>query len=69
MQESCLEYNCKNGRKSLAGGVREYASRFLKYNNSSNSYYSAAPSTPDNMSDPEILEISLVDQLTEVRIS
>ncbi|KAL1190588.1 Chromatin modification-related protein EAF1 A [Cardamine amara subsp. amara] len=64
-KESCQESNCEKGRKCLAGGVREYASRFLKYNNSSYPYHSAAPSTPDNMSEPEILDISLVDQLTE----
>lgn len=66
MQETCQKNSCGNGRKCLAAGVREYASRFLKYNNSSIPYHSAAPSTPYNMCDPEIMDISMVDQLTEV---
>ncbi|KAG2306955.1 hypothetical protein Bca52824_026703 [Brassica carinata] len=64
-KETCQESNCENGRKCLAVGVREYASRFLKYNNSSIPDHSAAPSTPDYMCDPEILDASLVDQLSE----
>jgi hypothetical protein len=66
VKETCQESNCLNGIRCLAAGVKEYASRFLKYNNSSISYHSAALSTPDNMCDPEILDISMVDQLTEV---
>lgn len=66
MQDTCQESNCVNGRICLAAGVKEYASRFLKYNDSSIPYNSAAPSTPDNMCDPEISDISMVDQLTEV---
>ncbi|XP_020886117.1 chromatin modification-related protein EAF1 B isoform X4 [Arabidopsis lyrata subsp. lyrata] len=68
VKETCQESNCVNGRVCLAGGVKEYASRFLKYNNSSISYHSAAPSTPDNMCNPEILDISMVDQLTEASL-
>ncbi|XP_018491661.1 chromatin modification-related protein EAF1 B isoform X2 [Raphanus sativus] len=64
-KETCQESNCENGRKCLAVGVREYASRFLKYNNSSIPDHSAAPLTPDYMCDPEILDASLVDQLSE----
>ncbi|CAA7045810.1 unnamed protein product [Microthlaspi erraticum] len=63
--ETCQESNCENGRKCLAAGVKEYASRFLKYNNSSIPYHSAVPSTPENLCDPEILDVSMVDQLTE----
>ena len=66
MQETCQESNCESGRKCLAVGVREYARRFLKYNNSSIPGRSAAPSTPDYMCDPEILDTALVDQLSEV---
>lgn len=68
VKETCQESNCLNGIRCLAAGVKEYASRFLKYNNSSISYHSAAPSTPDNMCDPEILDISMVDQLTEASL-
>ncbi|KAJ0248926.1 Chromatin modification-related protein EAF1 B [Hirschfeldia incana] len=64
-KETCQESDCDSGSKSFATGVRGYASRLLKYNNSSVPYHPAAPSTPDNMSDPEILDVSLVDQLTE----
>ncbi|KAF8113187.1 hypothetical protein N665_0054s0005 [Sinapis alba] len=64
-KETCQESNCENGRKCLAVGLREYASRFLKYNNSSIPDHSAAPSTPDYMCDPEILDASLVEQLSE----
>ncbi|KAG2297955.1 hypothetical protein Bca52824_034427 [Brassica carinata] len=65
VKETFQESNCDSGRKCFAAGVREYASRFLKFNNSSVPYHSAAPSTPDYMCDPEILDVSLVDQLTE----
>ncbi|XP_019092296.1 PREDICTED: chromatin modification-related protein EAF1 B-like [Camelina sativa] len=68
VKETCQESNYVNGRICLAAGVKEYASRFLKYNNSSIPYHSAAPSTPDNMCDPEILDISMVDQLTEASL-
>ncbi|KAJ0234637.1 Chromatin modification-related protein EAF1 B [Hirschfeldia incana] len=64
-KETCQESNCENGRKCLAVGVREYASRFLKYNNSSIPDHSAAPSTPDYMCDPEILDASVAYQLPE----
>ncbi|CAN6906881.1 unnamed protein product [Brassica oleracea var. botrytis] len=64
-KETCQESNCESGRKCLAVGVREYARRFLKYNNSSIPGRSAAPSTPDYMCDPEILDTALVDQLSE----
>ncbi|CAN7012010.1 hypothetical protein IGI04_012289 [Brassica rapa subsp. trilocularis] len=64
-KETCQESNCDTGRKSFAPGVREYACRFLKYNNSSVPYHSAASSTPDYMCDSELLDVSLVDQLTE----
>ncbi|XP_024009658.1 chromatin modification-related protein EAF1 B isoform X2 [Eutrema salsugineum] len=64
-KETCQESNRENGRKYLAVGVREYASRFLKYNNSSIPYHSAAPSMPNYICDPEILDVSLVDQFTE----
>ncbi|XP_048607050.1 chromatin modification-related protein EAF1 A isoform X1 [Brassica napus] len=65
-KETSQESNCDSGRKCFAAGVREYASRFLKYNNSSVPYHSAAPSTPDHVCDPEILDVSLADhQLTE----
>ncbi|CDY52088.1 BnaCnng21890D [Brassica napus] len=64
-KETCQESNCESGRKCLAVGVREYARRFLKYNNSSIPGHSAAPSTPDYMCDPEILDTALVDQLSE----
>ncbi|XP_023642577.1 chromatin modification-related protein EAF1 A isoform X1 [Capsella rubella] len=68
VKDTCQESNYVNGRISLAAGVKEYASRFLKYNNSSTHYHSAAQSTPDNMCDPEILDISMVDQLTEASL-
>ncbi|KAF8119046.1 hypothetical protein N665_0001s0102 [Sinapis alba] len=65
-KETCQESNCDSGRKCFVAGVREYASRFLKYTNSSVPYHSAAPSTPDYMCDPDILDVSLVDhQLAE----
>ena len=66
MQETFQESNCVSGRKCVTVGVREYACRFLKYNNSSIPDHSAAPSTPDYMCDPEILDTALVDQLSEV---
>ncbi|KAG2266155.1 hypothetical protein Bca52824_073234 [Brassica carinata] len=64
-KETFQESNCVSGRKCLTVGVREYACRFLKYNNSSIPDHSAAPSTPDYMCDPEILDTALVDQLSE----
>ncbi|CAN8268555.1 unnamed protein product [Cochlearia groenlandica] len=64
-KETCQESNCENDGKCLAAGVREYASRFLKYNNSSVPYHSDAPSTVDNMCNSDIFDVSLVDQLTE----
>ncbi|CAH2052616.1 unnamed protein product [Thlaspi arvense] len=64
-KETFQESNCENGRKCLAAGVREYASSFLKYNSSSVPYHSAAPSVPKYTCDSEILDVSLVDQLTE----
>ncbi|XP_023642579.1 chromatin modification-related protein EAF1 A isoform X2 [Capsella rubella] len=68
VKDTCQESNCVNGRICLAAGVKEYASRFLKYNNSSIPYHSAAPLTPDNMCDPEILDILMLDQLTEASL-
>ncbi|CAN8268564.1 unnamed protein product [Cochlearia groenlandica] len=65
MQENFQESNCENGGKCLAAGVREYASRFLKYNNSSVPYHSDAPATVGYMCHSDIFDVSLVDQLTE----
>ncbi|XP_019059011.1 PREDICTED: chromatin modification-related protein EAF1 B-like isoform X2 [Tarenaya hassleriana] len=65
-KETSKEFGCENSGKCSTLGVEEYARRFLKYSNSSPSHLqAAAPSTPDNLCDPGILETSWDDQLTE----
>lgn len=67
MQETRKELKYDNGKKCSASGVTEYARRFLKFVKSSTTHLqAAAPSTPDNICDPGILETSWDDQLTEV---
>ncbi|CAH8276964.1 unnamed protein product [Arabidopsis lyrata] len=65
-KETRKELKYDNGKKCPASGVTEYARRFLKFVKSSATHIqTAAPSTPDNMCDPGILETSWDDQLTE----
>lgn len=67
MQETRKESKCDSGKNCSASGVMEYARKFLKFVKSSTPHLqAAAPTTPDNMCEPAILETSWDDQLTEV---
>lgn len=54
-------------KKDYTNPIREYAIRFLKYNDSDVPKSQAeAPLTPDRISDWGIMDTSLEDHLTEV---